>query len=188
MSYHQGAYVVPPVRHRNTKVVRHKRLRPPLLRWSSALVHCILSAMWISISIAYCPPIASISSSIDSRNPAGHCLSTTEGQKLEERTLNSCFAHRFVCSLSSSIFLVMVYTADGATCFLPLMLVFCANLAWGLNRYDTGTGTTTATLPYIITYIFSNTKHDCPSWNPSGAAMFTRHSMTRNTIDSIDLN
>ena len=44
---------------------------------------------------------------------------------------------------------MVVYTADGATCFLQLRLVFCANLAWGLNRYDTGTGTTTATLPYM---------------------------------------
>ena len=40
----------------------------------------------------------------------------------------------------------MVYTADDTTCFLPLRLVFWANLTWGLDRYDTRTGTTTATL------------------------------------------
>ena len=48
----------------------------------------------------------------------------------------------------------MVYTADGTTCFLTLGLVFCANLTWGLNRYDTRTGTTTATLPYVLLFLF----------------------------------
>ena len=61
--------------------------------------------------------------------------------------LNSCFAQRFVCSLFIAIFVVMVYTADDATCSLPLRLVFGANLTWGLDRYDTRTGTTPATLP-----------------------------------------
>ena len=70
------------------------------------------------------------SSSIDSRKRAGHCLSTTDSQKLEEMTLNNCFAPRFVCLLSIAICVVMVYTADGATCFLQLRLVFWANLTW----------------------------------------------------------
>ena len=87
-----------------------------------------------------------ISSSIDSRKRAGHSLSTTDSQQLEDMTLNSCFAQRFVCSLSIAIFVVIVYTADDTTWFLPLRRVFWANLTWGLYRYDTRTGTTTATL------------------------------------------
>ena len=78
----------------------------------------------------------SVSSSIDSRNPAGHCLSTTDSPKSEERTLNSCFAHRFVCSLSSSMFAVMVYTADGATYFLTPFAYRNRPLSRRLDRCD----------------------------------------------------